>query len=256
MFDLLKISRETPHVLSQSNLPIVNSFDEIGPFDYFDNDLVQRPSIAITDHDSLHPRPSITLTDYDNVQPRQSTLPTNYKLQQRPTEVTPANDKLQQRPTEVIPANDNIARNITEILAQSVTVNNPVEEQSYLDERTPLQANIMPRTSIIETYDTPDDMRRMPLNTTAGITDITPHIQDFDFNPRDICGTYDLCEVAIPQHDEELIPAEKNNQLQNDSMIQLMQPHKNIIHRGQKYIQFEDGLKISVYFLKVRVIKI
>lgn len=270
MFDLLKISRETPNVLSQSNLPIVNSFDEIVPFNFFDNDLQQRPSIAITDFDSIQPRPSTTLTDYDSVQPRPSTLPTNYKLQQRPTEVTPANEKLQQRPTEVTPANDNIAGNISEILAQSVTVNDPVEEQTYLDERTPLQkrvvapANIIPTTSIYETYDIPDNVRQMPMNTTDGIIDITPHVQHFDVNQRDVSRISDLCEVAIPQHEEELIPTENNNrqrllpnnnQLRNTS-LQLMQPYKNIIHRGQKYIQFEDDLKFSVYFLKVSFIEI
>ena len=214
-------------MLSQSNLPIVNYLDDIGPSNYIDNDILERPQ-----------RLSVTLPNYDSIKLRPSeTLPDNYKLQQRPTVSTPVDE--------------NIAKNHSANL-----VNDPVEGQNLLDERTALQKRGI---LMSHTYDVPDGIGRMAMNIPTAVTDISHTVQHFNVdNQQNSSRISDLNEVPIHQFEEELVPTENDNRQrlvphinQLHSLSKGPKPHKNIIHNGQKYIQFADDHKFSVYFLEV-----
>ena len=197
------------------------------------------------------------MQDYDNRQPRiSSTLPINYKLQQQPSVSTPADD---------IPA-ENITGNIT----QRKTVHSPVEEQNQLEETTAVQkrginsTNVVPATSISNTFEVPDGIRRMTMNTPTGIPDMSYNIQQFNVDKQQNASRIsDLCEVPIPWFDEDLAPTENNNRQrlpcqtnQLPNISKKLKPHKEIIHKGQRFVQFGDGQKFSVYFLEVNFMRI
>ena len=144
------------------------------------------------------------------------------------------------------------------------------DEQTLLDKITPFQKrditskNIFATTRISNIYDEPEGIRRMTMNTSNQIADISQHFEHYNVdNQRNASRFSDLCEVQIPQYEEELVSTENMNRQRFVPRINelpssqvLKPPGKDIIYRGQKYIQFENGLKLSIYFLEVGFIKI
>ncbi|CAO1405892.1 unnamed protein product [Diamesa tonsa] len=248
-FDLLKISKENPQ---QQNLPTINYFDDDELFNPNDNDIQERPAEPVQDFDSIQQRPSVPMQNLNTMQPpRSSTLPLNYKLQEQLSVSTPAEEIA--------------AENITSNVTQRITVRSPVEVQNELEERSAEQnlgktpTNLVPATSISITYDAPDVIRRMTMNTPTGIPDMSYNFQQFKIdNQQNASRISELNEVPIPPIDEDLAPAENYNRQrlpsytnQQPNNLQKLKPHKKIIHQGQRFVQFEDGQKFSVYFLEL-----